>query len=150
MDFETMQGSFSHILNGRKFKKIQEVCFNELRERYGLKQIEVEILLFLNLYPDAHASQIYKSLDLNKGYVSQALDRLCKNNLLCVRPDPEDGRAVCYDFLRKGTAVIKDCRKKKEDLDRSLLAGLSAEELKVMSNVAEKIEQNIRQISEAS
>ena len=59
-----MSDNLDIILRGRKIKRISDIAFGELRRKYGLKQLEVEILIYLSRNPGASASTFIKQMGL--------------------------------------------------------------------------------------
>lgn len=143
-----MSGEVDVILRGRKFKRMVEHIFEDIRKKYDLRQIEIELLFYLSEEPNASASDIYRNLNLNKGQVSQALDHLCRNGYLQSRIDPADRRYVSYEMLEKASVIIEEGIVIRDSMQSLLFAGLTEEELKVMEHLTEKISLNIDRIVE--
>ena len=80
-----MADNLDIVLRGRKLKRISDIAFGELRRKYGLKQLEVEILIYLSRNPEASASTFIKEMGLNKGQVSVAMDNLSSGGFLFTR-----------------------------------------------------------------
>ena len=51
-----MADNLDIVLRGRKLKRISDIAFGELRKKYGIKQLEVEILIYLSRNPESSAS----------------------------------------------------------------------------------------------
>lgn len=133
------------LLRGRKFKKMVNTAFEGLREEHGLKQIDIELLLFIENQPDASASDIRKTLDLNKGHVSTALFELCQKGFLLSCSSPEDRRYVYYRLTEKGQAFIEEAKKLRTQLFRQLFRGVTPEEHEALCSVMNKLRQNIEE-----
>lgn len=134
------------ILRGRKFKKLIEGTFATVRKKYDLRQIEIEILLFLKKYPNTSSSEIYRALDVNKGHVSQAMDNLCKKNFLESRQDESDRRYVSYQVTDSGKRVVEESLKLRDNMLKQVFAEFSKEEMEMMCKISKKLIDNIDRI----
>lgn len=91
------------ILRGGRFKKMVASQFTSIGERHDLKRVEVEILIFISKCGGKNTSKdIVRYLEMNKGHISQAIDRLCKKGYLAAKPDENDRRYVHYLLTDKG------------------------------------------------
>ena len=134
------------LLRGRKFKKMIDNLCEELREKYGLKQIELEILLFFSESPSSSASDIYRDLSLNKGQVSKALDSLCRKGYIQPKQDPDDRRYIKYEMDESCDVVIKEIREISESMTRKLFDGIEKDELDMIKQTTIKLCNNIDMI----
>ncbi len=135
------------ILKGRKFKKMLDHIFERTRAEYGLRRIELEIMFYLSRRPYDPASEISRSLFLNRGHVSQAMNNLCVRGCLESCIDPDDRRYVAYRITEKGTALMREAARIRHEINEQLLRGITDEELKVMERVSAVISDNIERIS---
>jgi DNA-binding MarR family transcriptional regulator/GNAT superfamily N-acetyltransferase len=67
-------------------------------------------------------------LDLDSGYLSRLLRRLEADDLVTVEPDPADRRARVVRLTAAGTTETAELDRRSDDLARSLLAPLSADQ----------------------
>lgn len=138
-----MDEKLNVILRGRKFKKLISQMFGEIRKKYDLRQIEIEILLYLNQNPNTNASEIYRALYVNKGHVSQAMDKLCKQGFLESEHDKNDRRYVSYIITSAGKEVIAESILLRECMKKQVFVGFSEEEFEMMRKISAKICDNI-------
>ena len=131
------------VLGGRKFRKLMERNFWDLRKRYGLREIEIEIMLYLSNRPGDSASCICRNLYMNKGHVSQALNSLCVNGFLNILPAAGDRRFINYEITDKGRALLKETTRLRNSFYEKLLDGISPEELKVLEHTTSVISRNL-------
>ena len=134
------------MLRGRKFKTFINSQFADLRKEYDLKQIEVEALIFYEKNPDAAACEAYRSMDLNKGYLSTALYDLCQAGYMISGQSSESRRVVHYEITEKGYRVLTQIKQIRYRLFRYLFDGISEEEMEILKKAAEKISWNIDRI----
>ena len=142
-----MSGELDDVLRGRKFKKVMQRRFEDIRKKYDIKQVEVEILLHLNQFPEVSASQMCSDLELNKGQVSRALLDLCLKQFICPSMHPEDRRRTSYGFLEKGMRFLKEAERERARIFRRMTEGISREEMETTRNVAGKMIENMEKLS---
>lgn len=134
---------FNVILKGRKFKKMLDNVYESLRDKYDLRQIEIEIMMYLAQRPGDSASDIYRNLYMNKGHISQAMNNLCVKGYLSAHVDSNDRRYVSYEITEKGRSMIDETSIIKSSINEQLLHGITEEELRVVERVAAIISDNL-------
>lgn len=138
-----MNGQIDGLLRGRKFKKIVKTSFESLREKYGIRQIDVEILMYFDKEPAAAASDVHRVLDLNKGQISTSLYDLCNKGFLISCPNQDDRRFVQYKMTEKGKEFLCESKEIREKLFRKLFDGVTPEEMDTLRNIVGKMGRNI-------
>lgn len=141
-----MSENIDMILRGRKMKKLIERKFVGIRKKYDLRQIEIEVLLYLNKYPNANSSDIYRQLLINKGHVSQSMDNLCKKGFVTSVQDVNDRRYVTFIITPLGNTVIEESIELRKSMMQQLFVGISAEEIEMMRTISAKLCDNIDRI----
>lgn len=135
------------ILYGGQFKRLLEEQSLELRNKYDMKKAELEILYFLSRCGDRNtSSDIHHQLMMNRGHISQAVDNLCKRKYIIAIPDKNDRRYVHYEILDSAHDVLKEVTKKREEMNRQILDGVSEDELRTFREVSSKIKTNIEKM----
>lgn len=131
------------MLRGRVFKKLMEHRCGPVCEKYGLKQIEVEILFYMSKVPASITStDIYHSLNMNKGQISRSMESLCKKGYLSAKPDETDRRLVLFDLTGQAKEVVEEINLVTEKFRDDIFEGISEEEfarfketgLKILAN----------------
>lgn len=142
-----MDGQIESILQGGKFKKLLEEQNMEIRQKYDMKKAELEILYFLS-HCEGHntSTDIHYQLMMNKGHISQAVDSLCKRKLIIAIPDQNDRRYVHYKISDSAKEIVAEIVRRREEMNRQILEGVSEEELKVFRTVAGKVKRNIEKM----
>lgn len=139
-----MDAQIESILQGGQFKKLLEEQTIEVRKKYDMKKAELEILYFLSRCDGSNTStDIYRHLMMNRGHISQAVDSLCKRRYIVAIPDKNDRRYVHYEIQESAQTIIEEVTRKREEMNRQILNGVSEEELKILSDVSVKIRKNI-------
>lgn len=142
------------MLKGRKFSKVVSHRFAEIKKRYNLKQIELEIVFFCSQTEDQNykdgisARDICTKLILNKGQVSTALDSLTEKGYLKAIPSKKDKRIIYYKITEKTGPIIEDVRSTGTELTEKLFKGISEEEMELVRGVMKQFGSNMDEIIE--
>ena len=142
-----MDGQMESILQGGQFKKLLDEQSIELRQKYDLKKAELEILYFLSRCGSHNTpTDIHTQLMMNRGHISQAVDSLCRRRYIVAIPDQNDRRYIHYEILDSAKEIVVEMAKRREEMNRQILKGISKEELEIFREVSLKIKNNIEQI----
>jgi DNA-binding MarR family transcriptional regulator len=93
----------------RRLQRILEREAAELLRPYGLHEGEVNVLAALRRAEPPHEltpTELYRSLLLSSGTMTNRLDRLERSGLVRRQPDPADGRRVIVRLTERGREVI--------------------------------------------
>ena len=144
---EKMDVQVEAILQGAAFKKLLEEEFAEFRQKYDLKRAEIEILYFLSKCGENNTStDIHSQLMMNKGHISQAVDNLCKRNLISAKPDSNDRRYVHFEIQECALEIVSEIIERRERMNALIREGISEEEMAVFRKVSAQIRKNIEKI----
>ena len=142
-----MDKQMESILQGGQFKKLLDVQSAELRQKYDMKKAELEILYLLSRCGGHNTSKdIHAQLMMNRGHISQAVDSLCRRRYIVAIPDQNDRRYIHYEILDSAKEIVAEMAKRREEMNRQILKGISKEELEIFREVSLKIKNNIEQI----
>ena len=141
-----MSDNLDIVLRGRKLKRISDIAFGELRRKYGLKQLEVEILIYLSRNPEASASTFIKEMGLNKGQVSVAMDNLSSGGFITLKRDNKDHRYSHASITEKTLPVLEEAEKIKVLYEKMIFSGISPEDAFSFWNVSKKMMANLEKI----
>lgn len=91
---------------------------------------------------------IEQELHISKSVASNLIKRMEKNGFIYIEPSPTDKRAkfVCLTDSVKG--ILKDMKQFFEEVDQSLVAGVSEEELAIFFKVMHQFYENMKQRSQ--
>ena len=134
------------LLRGRKIKKLTDSIYNGLRKEYGLKQVEIDVLLYKYLLPDKVASDIAKELCIPKGHVSLAMDGLMDKKYIKSKRDEEDRRFVRFTITKKGMKVAEELNKIKNFVNDRLLEGMTEEDIDAFDRISTKLLANVDEL----
>lgn len=142
-----MEEGIEILLRGSQFKRLRECELSEIRMRYELKRIEIEILYYLSKAGDSNTSaDICKHLKANKGHISQAVDELCKRNFLVAIQDTADRRYVHYCITKAAKEIVNEIARKWNELNTELFRGITGEEMEELKRIAGKIGKNMERV----
>lgn len=134
-------------LKGNEFKRVLEKYFDAIKKKYELKKVDIEVLLYLSECGDKNTpTDIYITLGLNKGHISQAIDSLMKKGYAQAVTDANDRRIVHYVVLKNAQDIIAEVTALKNEFDKKIFDGLSQEEIAQYKTVTYKIMQNIKKM----
>ena len=142
-----MERQVEALLRGEQFKRLLESHVRRVREQYGLKRMEIEVLYYLRHSAERNtAKDITLSLHVNKGHISQTTESLRRKGYLSVSRDESDYRVMHY-------RITEDARRMAEEIDAAigrlyaaLFAGISAEDQEALKRIAAQIADNMRQM----
>ena len=126
------------------YKKLYSLMFRATSGKYGLTQIEIDILLFLQNNPSFNtAKDIVALRGLAKSNVSTALESLRKRGYLASETDQENRKLVRLSLLEgawEAVRELKDCQKQFLDI---IYDGFSEKELEQLRSLKEKSNANV-------
>ncbi|MCD8150901.1 MAG: MarR family transcriptional regulator [Clostridiales bacterium] len=136
------------LLRGGQIKYLLGQQMDSLCKKYHLRMADIEVLFYLKNNPEENtASDIQKSLHINKGYVSQIVKGLCEKGYLTVTADEKDRRYMHYNVTDK-THDITDAHQKIWDtLGTRIFKDVSPEDREVFDRVMVTICKNIDEIT---
>lgn len=141
-----MNENIEIILRGKKIKKLIDRRLLPIRKRYELRQVEIEILLYLKRWPKASASEMSRRLLINKGHVSKAMDNLSKKGFIHSEQNEWDRRYVTFTVTELGERIICESESIENQLAEMVLRDVTEEERETMKRISEKMSQNIDNI----
>ncbi|MGI5976138.1 MAG: MarR family winged helix-turn-helix transcriptional regulator [Candidatus Limivicinus sp.] len=144
-----MDSSLEVSLNGSEMKKLLELQFNEVREKFDLKKVEVDVLYYLSQHRDYDTpTDIFCRLKLNRGHVSQAIDSLCRRGYIEPLQDKRDRRYMHYATTAAAQEAIDDITRVHETLNEYIFKGVTAAEVQTYRKVCRKICDNLKEMLE--
>lgn len=134
-------------LKGNEFKRVLEKYFNTIKKEHELKKVDIEVLLYLSQCGAKDTpTDIYKTLGLNRGHVSQAIDTLIKKDYVQAVADIHDRRIMHYLVLDNAQKITSEIASLKRKFDQKIFDGLSQEEIIEYKRITLKIMQNLKKM----
>lgn len=136
--------SIQVLLQGLHYKKLLENKITSIQEKYGLRKVDIEVLYYLsNCGEKDTARDIREEMNLTKGHISQAVDRMQKMNIIEQVTDKDDRRYVHLQPTDYARTVMHEIMLVWDELNQSIFAGITEKEQQVLKNVALKIRNNL-------
>ena len=144
MGVERIEHCVDMTLRGRKFKKVTEHWYRSMRTKYGLKQMEIDILYYISQRDHGvTAKEISNDLVANKGQVSIALDNLVKMRYLQEKPDEKDKRMAHFYLTKEAEPLLIDHQKRAQEMRDYMCKNISNEEILQFVPLMEKLIANM-------
>lgn len=141
-----MERSVEVLLHGTQFKQLLAGRIAMLRECYGLRKIDVEILYYLHHCGGHDTSKDIRDTHMfTKGHISQSVERLQELKLLVCIPDQRDRRCVHFRLTKEADEIVQEINRMWEDMTAVIFEGVTEEEKRVLQEVAVKIACNMEQ-----
>lgn len=135
------------VLKGGDFKRLMDRQLEQIKKKYDLKKVDIEVLFFLSKCGSENTpTDVTKRLNLNRGHVSQAIDMLLRRRLIAAVADENDRRCMHYIITEEAVALIDEIADVKREMDEQILRGITQEELEFYKKISDKMLQNIRQM----
>lgn len=122
--------------------------FNEVVAEEGLFAGQHHIIMMLEREGCATVSQIADEMRTTAATVSVSIKRLEKAGFVEKRPDESDGRITKIFLTSKALAVTKRIKQKMDNAEETLTSGLTQEEKYILSDLLDKMIDNIIQKKE--
>lgn len=136
--------SIQWLLNGLHYKKLLENKICPIQEKYGLRKVDIEVLYYLTGCGAKNtARDIREEMNLTKGHISQAVDRMQKMHILEPIIDETDRRCVHLTPTENGKALMGEIKIVWDELNQSIFGDITEAERQVLRAVALKIKNNL-------
>lgn len=141
-----MDDGLESLLSGQQYKKFQEVFYGPIGEKYHLSLLDIHVLLFLDRHERVDtAKDIIQSRHWTKSHVSKSIEKLIQMGYLQRKTDSQDRRRVHLLILEDARPVIDQVYGQYMYMNQILFQDITEEELRVVTQVAQKISRNISQ-----
>lgn len=132
------------LLHGTQYKQLMGSRIAALREYYGLRKIDVEILYYLYQCGGRNTSRdIQETHMFTKGHISQSVERLQKMRLLSCIPDQRDRRCVHFQLTEDADEIVQAISRMWEEMTSIIFEGVTEDEKRVLQQVAGKMARNM-------
>ena len=126
-------------------QKLYRSYLDPVADNYGLKRVELDVLLFLANYPQHNtATEIVDGCGLVKSHVSAAVNRLEDLGYLERYYYDDNRRTIHLELTEASNAPIAEGQRAQKICEQKLFAGLTQEELDYGKTVLQKIGENIK------
>ena len=131
-----MYCDIDNVLRGRKMKRLIEQFYSNIKAKYDLKQIEIDIMYYIYQKQDkVTVTKVSSDLLLNKGQVSKAMFTLCEKKYLTESNDINDRRKTYYRLSPPADRIVAEIEHNNLILMNGLFEGVSDEDMKEMERI---------------
>jgi DNA-binding MarR family transcriptional regulator len=126
----------------RRISRRLSAEIDPILKRYGLDGGQFYVLAALRRAGPPFAlrpTEIFRSLMISSGGLTNRLDRLEKAGLIRRRPSPEDARSELAELTSKGRRLIEEAFRADMAAEARLLTGLSAREREDLAGLLQKL-----------
>ncbi len=126
----------------RRISRLIDRRLEETWSRFGLGRGGFDVLAALRRAGPPHRlspTDLYSSLLLSSGAMTNRIDRLEEAGLVVREPDPEDRRGVLVCLTSKGKEVVDEAVVAVIDTYRELFAPLTPEEWEILASLLRKV-----------
>lgn len=125
-------------------RKLYGALFAPLLERWGLTQLEADIILFLANNPEYDtARDMVEKRHLAKSHVSVGIEALAARGLLERSTRTGNRKTIHLRLTEAAAPIIKEGRSLQRRYGRLLFAGLSNEEVRQLMRLLDRVAQNV-------
>ena len=125
---------------GMKMRKLLEKKSEVLVQKYGVRNVELEILLFLYHSPCGDtAKDIVEQKNLSKAHISKSVDNLRAKGFVVLTEDDNDRRKRHIELTQKAEETAKEMLEVHNDCKRIIMRYVTEEEKAVMDRVMQKM-----------
>ena len=125
---------------GMKMRKLLEKKSEVLMQKYGVRNVELEILLFLYHSPCGDtAKDIVEEKNLSKAHISKSVDNLRAKGFVVLTEDENDRRKRHIELTQKAEEAAKEMLEIHNDCRRIIMRYVTEEEKTVMDRVMQKM-----------
>lgn len=134
------------LMGASQFKKLYESQCENILCRFSLKQIELDILLFLaNNPPYDTARDIAELRGLAKSNLSTAIERLSGDGYLTSQVDPRDRRFAHLSLTEKAHPVVSQGKAMQKKVFLALMDGIPEEDKEVLVRIGKIMKENMKE-----
>lgn len=114
----------------------------------GIHRAQHRLLMTLSENEFESQSELARTLQISTATVAVSLKKLERDGYIQKRAKEEDSRANFVKLTEKGEEVVKESKKRIEDLDKQMMKGFSEEELVTLRKFLRHIYDNLSEINE--
>lgn len=125
---------------GMKMRKLLDKKSEVLTQKYGVRNVELEILLFLYHSPCGDtAKDIVEEKNLSKAHISKSVDNLRAKGFVVLTEDENDRRKRHIELTQKAVEAAKEMLEVHNECKEVIMRYVTEEEKQVMNRVMEKM-----------
>lgn len=134
------------VLSGMQLKKLIQHMEYPIMEKYELRPVELDILVFLYHSKGNTAKEIMKKKCISKAHISKSIDNLYSKGYVKLMEDTKDHRIIHIELTQSANQIAQETIQMYEECKSILLKDISAEEFDLVKKVARKMVENINEV----
>lgn len=134
------------VLSGIQLKKLMEHMELPIMEKYQLRPVELDILVFLYHSKGNTAKEIMKKKCISKAHISKSIDNLYSKGYVKLMEDTKDHRVIHIELTKSANQIAQETIQMYEACRDILLKDISPEEFALVKRVAKKMVENINEV----
>lgn len=145
-----MKNDIETFINGQPLRKLFDREFEVVRERYRLRQVELDILCLLARLDTMKTEKEIAALRcLSKAHVSKSIENLKEKGYIAAEEGKEDRRRLYLHVTEEGKKAAESIGSIRNRILDNLYDGITEEEREVFLRVMKKMTENVnRQLLE--
>ena len=117
-----------------------EILMSSVCEKYQLKHLEYDILMFLHNNPQYRtAADIVRVRKSTKSHVSTSLKTLEDRGLIAKKTDPVHKKHIELDLLEPANEIVRDGLLAQRQFAEQMLRGLTPEDIAVCKRIFQQV-----------
>jgi len=133
---------FAFLLND--VARLLRTYADQRARHFGMTRAQWAVLARLHRHQGLKQSELAEMLDIQPITLTRLLDRLCANELIERRPDPDDRRANRLFLMPAAGPLMERLNALGEDLMSEVLDGIDASTLRAMIEAFGHAKENLR------
>ena len=141
------------MLDFKRFGHQVHLMVQQEAKRCGIEFMggpQGQVIRFLDYREESGQAVLIKDieqeLNITKSVASNLVKRMVQNGLVELEVSPNDKRAKYVHLTEKSRSQMKQIKSFFDRIDRSLLEGVSEEELAIFEEVLDKLQANVKKI----
>ena len=135
------------LSSAKSVEKVYNRLCEKVSSKYNISKLELSVLMYLGVHPEATARDIVNLLHISKSAVSQAIDELMKKGLLCGRHNQDDRRYVILELQDSAKEILQEADRVNAEFQKVVCAGIPEEDLEVFRGILKHMLENIVEAS---
>jgi DNA-binding MarR family transcriptional regulator len=126
-------------------ERLRQTCAPQIAA-HGILHGDFDVLVTLRIFGEPYElspTAIYRQRCLSSGGLTKILHRLEQAGLVTRQSNPKDKRSQLIRLTAKGRRVVEATMKDLAGVEKSILSGFRADEIRLLSDLLEKMQQAI-------
>ena len=133
------------IISGIQVKKFVEHKSAAILEKYHVRSVELDILVFLYLKGCDTRTDIMREKHLSKAHVSKSIDNLKNRGFVLLDEDNEDHRIEHIKLTKQALDIMQEVVETYDECRRILFNHITKEEESILKRVLEQMISNLNE-----